>query len=406
MSLLPQEPQVQPAKFKVTGQPDIVVHFNPASLQYTVANNMAPGQGTQNVQYVSQSTAKLTMDLVFDTTHNGQDVRELSDRMAALMRPSGPEGRKVPPRVTFEWGTYRFTGMVEQYRETLDYFSPEGVPLRSGINLTLSDQEQVFENPRDPSRASVDRPSGSSLGGQPTLVPAGNTPGAPNPASVANALGQPRAARAIAEANGSDSLRFAAGAELAVGGGAGGGAGGGVQLQAAAGFSAGAGAGFGIGGGAGAGISGAAGFGIGGGAGVGVGGAAGIGVGGAAGIGVGGAAGSGIGIGAGAGAGAGASTGALASASFGAGSAAGGAFAGLRTEFPATVTLAAGSATLAMGLAGGGISAGLSGGAGSSGGVSAGAAIGIGGQAQAGGSAGMTAQVDVPKGFRASIRFE
>jgi hypothetical protein len=390
MSLLPQEPQVQPAKFKVTGQPDIVVHFNPASLQYTVANNMAPGQGTQNVQYVSQSTAKLTMDLVFDTTHNGQDVRELSDRMAALMRPSGPEGRKVPPRVTFEWGTYRFTGMVEQYRETLDYFSPEGVPLRSGINLTLSDQEQVFENPRDPSRASVDRPSGSSLGGQPTMVPAGNTPGAPNPATVANALGQPRAARAIAEANGSDSLRFAAGAELAVGGGAGGGAGGGVQLQAAAGFSAGA--GFGIGAGAGAGIGGGAGFGIGGAAGAGVGGAAGIGIGGGAGI--------GIGIGGGA------STGASASASIGAGSAAGGAFAGLRTELPATVTLAAGSATLALGSAGGGISAGLWGGAGSSGGVSAGAAIGIGGQAQAGGSAGMTAQVDVPKGFRASIRFE
>src|SRR5215472_1636360 len=69
----------------------IPVHFNPASLQYTVANTPDPNQKKDKkgkaVQYVSQSTAKLTMDLVFDTTLTGEDVRTITDTVAQLMQP-------------------------------------------------------------------------------------------------------------------------------------------------------------------------------------------------------------------------------------------------------------------------------------------------------------------------------
>ena len=47
----------------------VKVHFNPASLEYTVSNTLGPaGQGAGSRQYVSATVAKLTMDLVFDTT--------------------------------------------------------------------------------------------------------------------------------------------------------------------------------------------------------------------------------------------------------------------------------------------------------------------------------------------------
>ncbi|HEU4926609.1 MAG TPA: hypothetical protein VFT24_06155 [Vicinamibacterales bacterium] len=232
---------------------EVSVHFNPASLQYTVSNTLKDqGSGSKKKQYVSQTTAKLTMDLVFDTTATGVDVRETTDKMAKLLKPHGPSGKQVPPVVEFGWGVYRFTGMVEQYKETLDFFAASGVPLRSSVNLTLSSQDVIFESNKNPN-ASVD----GNLIPEPVSVPTSPGP-AGGPAGLANSLGDPRAARAIAAANGSASLRFSAGAELAVGVGAG------VSLSAAAAFSTGASAGFGLGisGGAGLGISGGVGAGV------------------------------------------------------------------------------------------------------------------------------------------------
>ena len=232
---------------------EVSVHFNPASLQYTVSNTLKDqGSGSKKKQYVSQTTAKLTMDLVFDTTATGVDVRETTDKMAKLLKPHGPSGKQVPPLVEFGWGVYRFTGMVEQYKETLDFFAASGVPLRSSVNLTLSSQDVIFESNKNPN-ASVD----GNLAPEPVSVPTSPGP-AGGPAGLANSLGDPRAARAIAAANGSASLRFSAGAELAVGVGAG------VSLSAAAAFSTGASAGFGLGisGGAGLGISGGVGAGV------------------------------------------------------------------------------------------------------------------------------------------------
>src|ERR1044072_2736639 len=122
---------------------EIDVHFNPSSLQLAITNSMKEeGEGNAKKQFVSQSTAKLTMDLIFDTTSDGQDVRTYTEKVAKFMEP---DEKKVPPVVKFEWGTYTFQGVVESYRETIDFFAPTGVPLRASINLTLSKQDKVFE---------------------------------------------------------------------------------------------------------------------------------------------------------------------------------------------------------------------------------------------------------------------
>ena len=133
------------------------VHFNPASLQYTVSNTLKDeGSGAKKKQFVSQTTAKLTMDLVFDTTATGEDVRETTDKMAKLLKPHGPSGKQVPPLVEFGWGVYRFTGMVEQYKETLDFFAASGVPLRASVNLTLSQPgRRLREQPKNPTPRST-----------------------------------------------------------------------------------------------------------------------------------------------------------------------------------------------------------------------------------------------------------
>lgn len=235
-------------------------HFNPASLQYTVSNTLAPAtQGAGSRQFVSQTVAKLTMDLVFDTTaknhssdleggvKGGEDVRSTTDKMAKLLQPFDGEGGKTPPRVEFSWGLYKFTGTVEQYKETLDLFSADGVPLRASVNLTLSSDTINFDSAHNPT-AKVD----AAPKFDPVQVPASG-----GPAGVANAGGDPRAARAIAGVNASASLRFGGSASLLVEAK--------VSLGAPAAFAAGGGAGFGLGVGGGAGLS----FGVGAGAGVG-----------------------------------------------------------------------------------------------------------------------------------------
>jgi hypothetical protein len=234
------------------------VHFNPASLQYTVSNTLGPaGQGAGSRQFVSATVAKLTMDLVFDTTagnlsgdvKGGEDVRSTTDKMAQMLKPFGGENEKTPPRVEFSWGAYRFVGTVEQYKETLDLFSHDGVPLRAGINLTLSSDAPNFESASAPASSADQKPNSAM-----------EVPGGAGPSGVAAAGGDPRAARAVASANASASLRFGGSASLLVDAN--------VSLGAPAAFasaslSLGAGAGVGIGGGIGVGVGASAGAGIG-----------------------------------------------------------------------------------------------------------------------------------------------
>ena len=47
----------------------------------------------------------------------------------ALMKPGDDH---LVPTFTFEWGAYKFEGTMEGYRETLDFFSPNGVPRPRG----------------------------------------------------------------------------------------------------------------------------------------------------------------------------------------------------------------------------------------------------------------------------------
>ena len=327
------------AAFKTTdGEPaaNFPVHFNPASLQYTVSNK-EQGQGAKKKQHVSETSAQLSIDLVFDTTDTGRDVRVDTGEIVKLLSPDA-KAKKAPRMVEFSWGTYSFTGVIEQYKETLDFFSADGVPLRASVSLTLSSKELTFA---DPDRA------GASVDGDVTpdtvdvAEPAGGGP-QNSPASIANALGAPRAARAIAAANGAASLRFGVEGGLTVSAGAGVSASAGVGLGLGAGIGASAGASAslhaGVSAGAAASISGgvtlmpAAAFSVGAsaGAGIGIGAGGGFGISAGGGIGVSAGAGAGLGFGVSAGGGIGVSAG---------GAVAGGAFGGLRTGAAVSVAI-------------------------------------------------------------------
>ncbi|MBE9064940.1 hypothetical protein [cf. Phormidesmis sp. LEGE 11477] len=198
----------QKALFKVisgtNSGSEISVHFNPVSLDYTITNTLEEkGQGSKKKQFVSQSSGKLSMALIFDTTHDGSDVRIATSQIAQFMQPND---EKAPPVVQFEWGAYSFKGMLESFKETIDFFAPTGVPLRSSINLTLSQQDVVFE-------PSVN----SNFDGKDSLSP--DTVDVPSNQStpqstteLATKGGNPAAGRALAALNNQESMRFPSGA--------------------------------------------------------------------------------------------------------------------------------------------------------------------------------------------------
>jgi hypothetical protein len=227
---MPQSPQTVPGPTpnspavaiatlaEVTGSNDqtndpISVHFNPVSLQLAVSNELKDTANNERKQYIAKASAKLTMDLLFDTTDSGEDVTVTTRKIQAFLMPPAPAGQRAnpqtpPPLVLFEWGAIRFKGIAEIYKEVLDFFSANGVPLRATVNLTLSRQDQVFDEP------SSDASRNGLPGGNDDIFDAP----AASAAQTANALQNPGAARNLAAANGQESLRFGSGASLGISG--------------------------------------------------------------------------------------------------------------------------------------------------------------------------------------------
>jgi hypothetical protein len=203
---------------------EIEVHFNPASLVYTVENstNQSAGEPRRR-QFAAQFSGKLSMDLQFDTTDIGDDVRLATSMVASFMQSSANASRnkkganaQAQPAVSFQWGSYEFKGTMESFKETIDFFSPEGVPLRSLVSITLARQDQVFDQGTSAATDTYGSLVPTSSGGSTT--------------DLSTTGGDPSASRQLGAANGLDSLRFTGGASLQVSAG--------VQFNAAAGFSA------------------------------------------------------------------------------------------------------------------------------------------------------------------------
>jgi hypothetical protein len=265
---MPQQPP-QVAKATLTALPGgtpLTVHFNPASLVYSVENSVAQQSGgPKKVQYVAQFSGKLTMDLQFDTTDTGADVRTYTNQVALFMQASanasaaaqnsappssggnssGPPP-KAPPVLSFQWGTYQFQGIMDSFKETIDFFSADGVALRALVSIGLSRQDNVFDE-----GANLSGPTSAG-----SLVPSSSGDSA---LSMATRGGDPSAARGLGAANGLESLRFTGGVSMQVSAG--------VQLNAPAAFvtapSASAGGGLSLGISAGGSIGGSAGLSIG-----------------------------------------------------------------------------------------------------------------------------------------------
>jgi len=187
----------------------IEVHFNPESLKLSYTVTVKADTGSKNssdasAQQSSSSSAKLAVDLVFDTTDQFESKQDEADVtkvitskiVAAFVAPPAPEGAKSSKPVpanpcAFVWGTFQFVGLVESYNETLEFFSASGVPLRAAVSLSLTENRYKITqiSQRAPGQAQP-LPQGSQIG--PALTAAGLDPTDWRGTALANGMETPR----------------------------------------------------------------------------------------------------------------------------------------------------------------------------------------------------------------------
>ncbi|MCU7864748.1 MAG: hypothetical protein KZQ92_12315, partial [Candidatus Thiodiazotropha sp. (ex Lucinoma borealis)] len=160
----------------------ITLDFNPETLTLKVqAGEEADSgrSGRQQSQHVAKSTATLSFDAIFDTTRPNParggsgdepaspeklDVRVKTSAIAGFLQAEGEGENSSPRRVRFHWGNVIFDGLIKSLSETLDYFSPEGVPLRSKLSLSITEQDFRYNVDADQVQRTPATPSANQAG--------------------------------------------------------------------------------------------------------------------------------------------------------------------------------------------------------------------------------------------------
>jgi nucleoid-associated protein YgaU len=168
------------------------VQFNPTELQFEKAMKFAevaiPGLDAPLQQFVRGEAEKLTLELLCDSTEKGtglgaESVTAQTDKVFSLARIN-PQ-KHAPPVLKLRWNTHfpgdslapnlssqrrtTFTGVIESIRQKFTLFSPEGVPLRATINLTIREYVLLEDQISHLNLQSPDRTHSHTIKGAETL---------------------------------------------------------------------------------------------------------------------------------------------------------------------------------------------------------------------------------------------
>jgi len=147
----------------------IPVEFNPTELTFNKSAQHAeisiPGLDAPILQFVRGQSETLALELFFDTTDQGMGngavpVTTLTDQFYKLIKID--RSTHAPPVCRFVWAGRGFPGagmtgshstqnrehfqcVVESVRQRFTLFSPEGVPLRATLSVSLKEFRPLHE---------------------------------------------------------------------------------------------------------------------------------------------------------------------------------------------------------------------------------------------------------------------
>ncbi len=123
-------------------------HFNPYEYKINKTNNWNPlrvtGLNQPLVTFEHGGPVSLSLKLHFDNQEAGTDVRAHTSSLWEMMMVDESEknslsGKSQPPAVAFSWGALYFKAIILSLSENLTLFSPEGIPLRSEVDISLQE---------------------------------------------------------------------------------------------------------------------------------------------------------------------------------------------------------------------------------------------------------------------------
>lgn len=137
--------------------------FNPAELSISKSNTWkAPdpkGGNAPKLRFQGGGSGALSFTATFDTTADGSDVTQYTDRLLGLMQTNDElkgsdkqRNKARPPWVRFHWGhLHSFKAVIESLSISFTYFASNGTALRAVADMTLTQYEDdaphALQNP-------------------------------------------------------------------------------------------------------------------------------------------------------------------------------------------------------------------------------------------------------------------
>lgn len=137
----------------------IEVLFNPSEYNLQSGNKFSwqtiPGLSNPVGQFITGEATTLTMELFFDTSEKGTDVRKFTKKVSSLLDVD--KDLHAPPICRFVWGSMDFKGVLEKVGQKFTMFISSGIPVRATLNVTFHSWQGMKEQFQHIPRQSADR---------------------------------------------------------------------------------------------------------------------------------------------------------------------------------------------------------------------------------------------------------
>jgi hypothetical protein len=141
---------------------ELVCQFNPETMELKKSNLLNyrtdVGDDVPEVIYSGGLSGTLRVDLLFDSTDSGDDVRDMYQLLVKYALVDKGRLKSQPPQVVVQWGDFiGFICIISDIRQEFTFFAPDGTPLRANVHVcfreAFSNNKYGGQNPTSRSEA-------------------------------------------------------------------------------------------------------------------------------------------------------------------------------------------------------------------------------------------------------------
>jgi nucleoid-associated protein YgaU len=148
----------------------ITVLFNPTDYNFERSNTYkatsVPGLTSPLIQFTSGESDRLSLDLFLDdytdadgpTSMNKKEAKSVNARIAEIFKLLEIDASlHAPPPVRFDWGTMKFSAVIEKISRKVTMFHPDGTPARATLSVSFKEYRTLAEQLVTPRLESADK---------------------------------------------------------------------------------------------------------------------------------------------------------------------------------------------------------------------------------------------------------